>query len=539
MKKTIIKNNFVLCLLLFLCPVVTHAQAPALQWQKSYGGYGSDLARSVKQTNDGGYVFAAYTDTIDPSVSGFHGGGDYWLVKTNANGDIQWQKCYGGAYGEVVYDMQLTMDGGFVIAGIAWFSDGDVGTTHGDEDYWVVKTDSVGNLQWAKCYGGSDIDRPYSVQQTTDGGYIVAGFSASNNGDVTGNHFSSNDYWVVKLDTGGNIQWQKSLGGSSDDVAYSVRQTTDGGYVVAGRSESINGDVTGHHGSVFCWDYWIVKLDSAGILQWQRSLGGTDTEEAQSIWQTTDGGYIVAGNTASLDGDVTGNHSGNQQNDCWIVKLDTAGSIQWEHCFGGTEGEYAYSVKQTGDSGYIFAGLASSTDGDVTGNHGSLDYWVVKLGSSGSLEWEKCYGGTGSDVARSIELTTDGGYIVVGYSNSVDGDITDNYSGTDCWLVKLEGTASINEQTATENNLYVFPNPANDNLTVEIANDAKGIPSGQLRITNIAILDISGRQVKSIKTKGHNKKYKIDVKDLPAGIYFVKLRAKNKVYVSKVVLQKK
>ncbi|HVX28799.1 MAG TPA: hypothetical protein VHB70_20795, partial [Parafilimonas sp.] len=202
---------------------------------------------------------------------------------------LQWQKTYGGNQQEYANSIEQTKDGGYIIAGNTYSkNNGDVTNNHGNSDYWIVKTDAFGNIQWQKSYGGSLNDVANSIQQTTDGGYIVAGYAASNNGDVIGNHGSA-DYWVLKLDASGNIQWQKSLGGSDFERANIIQQTVDGGYIVAGFSYSNNGDVTGNHGSA---DYWIVKLDSTGNIEWQKSLGGSAYEEPylHSIQQTTDGG---------------------------------------------------------------------------------------------------------------------------------------------------------------------------------------------------------------------------------------------------------
>jgi hypothetical protein len=187
---------------------------------------------------------------------------------------------------------------------------------------------------------------------------------------VTVNH-GSQDCLIVKLDTHGNIQWQKSLGGSGFDSIASIQQTSDGSYIIAGVLESSDSDVTGGG-----YDFWIVKLDSLGTLQWQKSLGGSDNDEAKSIQQTSDGGYIIAGSSFSNNGDVTGNH-GNQ--DYWIVKLDSLGTIQWQKSLGGSEEDEAKSIQQTSDGGYIIAGSSFSNNGDVTGNHGGFDYWIVKL----------------------------------------------------------------------------------------------------------------------------------------------------------------
>src|SRR6266542_835053 len=241
------------------------------------------------------------------------------------------------------------------------------------------------SIEWQKIYGGapgsavsaSYAPAAFSIQQTVDGGYIVAGYSYNYNDNREDSNcpFEYN-YLVVKLNSRGIIQWQKCLGGSNEDYAYSVQQTADGGYIVAGYSSSNDGDVTNNHGSV---DYWVVKLDSLGTIQWQKCLGGSRDEEGYSIQQTADGGYIVAGSTGSKDGDVTNNHG---KTDYWIVKLDSTGIIQWQKCLGGTHDDEALSIQQTADGGYIVAGSTGSNDGDVTNNPNFADNWVVKLGTS-------------------------------------------------------------------------------------------------------------------------------------------------------------
>ncbi|MCF8293672.1 MAG: hypothetical protein K9I70_07660, partial [Chitinophagaceae bacterium] len=322
---------------------------------------------------------------------------------------IQWQKCLGGSSWEQAMSINQTVDGGYIVAGYSASNDGDVTGNHGSADYWVVKLNSTGVVQWQKSLGGSGDDAAFSVQQTADSGYIVAGWSASNDGDVTGNHGYA-DYWVVKLTATGVIQWQKSLGGTGSDYPYSIQQTADSGYIVAGYSYSTDGDVTGNHGSA---DYWVVKLNSTGVVQWQKSLGGTGGDGAYSIQQTADSGYIVAGGSESNDGDVTGNHG---SADYWVVKLNSTGVVQWQKSLGGSGDDAANSIQQTADSGYIVAGYSTSNDGDVTGNHGSGDYWVVKLNSTGVVQWQKSLGGSGDDAANSIQQTADSGYIVAGGS---------------------------------------------------------------------------------------------------------------------------
>ncbi|PHR49568.1 MAG: hypothetical protein COA32_00120 [Fluviicola sp.] len=420
----------ILFLPLLLISSFGFAQEPVIEWQKSLGGSANDHARSIKQTVDGGYIVAGQTESNDGDVIGNNGGYDFWIVKLDVVGDTNWQKTYGGSSDDMMSSIEQTTDGGYIVVGSSVSNDGDVSVNQGSYDYWVVKIDATGNITWQKSFGGSGNDAASSIKQTLDDGYIIIGNSDSNDGNVSGNH-GFYDYWILKLDAAGNITWQKSLGGTGYDFGSSIQQTTDGGFIVAGRSQSSNGDVSGNHGD---YDYWIVKLDGVGNIIWQKSLGGSWSDQPGSIQQTTDGGYIVAGQSYSINGDVTGSIGGW---DYWIVKLNTSGNITWQKSYGGSEDDRPGSIQQTTDGGYIVTGRSQSNDVDVTVNNGGDDYWIIKLDLAGNIIWQKSLGGSGNESGSSIEQTTDGGYIVAGFSYSNDGDVTGNNGGTDGWIVKI------------------------------------------------------------------------------------------------------
>ncbi|HEY2722909.1 MAG TPA: hypothetical protein VGI82_14345, partial [Chitinophagaceae bacterium] len=246
----------------------SHSQTPIIEWQKCYGGHSGDYATAVQLTSDHGYIMTGYTYGADGGdVMGYHGNqdiGDIWVVKTDINGNIQWQKCLGGTYFEIGALIYETIDGGYIVAGTSSSTDCSIAGNHGGADFWVVKLTSEGEISWQKMYGGSQNDYAYALDPTSDGGYIVAGFTESNDGDVITNH-GERDFWIIKIDATGNLKWQKSLGGSGDDEIYSVKSTPDGGCIAAGFTESTDGDVTGFHGQR---DYWVVKVDGSGNLQW-------------------------------------------------------------------------------------------------------------------------------------------------------------------------------------------------------------------------------------------------------------------------------
>ncbi len=344
-------------------------------WQKTFGGGYSDVANSVQQTTDGGYIVAGWTNSFGS------GSQDAYILKLNSKGDVQWQKTFGGEDDDVAISIQQTTDGGYIVAG--WTE--SLGS--GSQDAYILKLNSKGDVQWQKTFGGKNNDVANSIQQTKDGGYIVAGWTYS---------FGSGEYdvYILKLNAKGEVEWQKTFGGKDDDVANSIQQTTDGGYIVAGWTESLG----------LGWkDVYILKLNSKGEVEWQKTFGGVDSDEANSIQQTTDGGYIVAGWTWSF---------GSGGYDVYILKLNSKGEVQWQKTFGEKSDDGANSVQQTTDGGYIVAGWTESF------GSGREDVYILKMTSKGEVEWQKTFDMEYYDWINSIQQTTDGGYIVAGWTKS-------------------------------------------------------------------------------------------------------------------------
>jgi hypothetical protein len=427
-----IKNLRVLLFLIML--PFFHASygqiTPSIQWQKCLGGSDNDGAKSINQTSDGGYVIGGNSFSNDGDVSGNHGNSDCWIVKLDSNGNLQWQKSLGGDNYDLAYSIQETIDGGFIFAGRTNSNNGDVSGNHGAYDYWVVKLDISGNVLWQKCLGGSEDDEAYSIQQTIDEGYVVAGFSASYNGDITAPKPGGSDYWIVKLDYVGNIVWEKSLGGSSADYGYSIQETMDGGFVITGDAWSNDGDISGNHGGD---DFWITKVDSSGNIVWENAIGGSNIDYGKSIHQTSKGEFIAVGASHSNNGDISTN---NGHKDYLILKLDTTGNLLWEKSLGGTNHDVAFSLLETSD-GYIINGYTLSNDVDVLGNHGVYDAWVVKIDSVGNVLWKKSLGGSSTEYGISIANTLDGEFVIAGEASSNDGDVSGNHGGFDFWVVKM------------------------------------------------------------------------------------------------------
>jgi hypothetical protein len=306
-----------------------------IQWQKTFGAADEDLGYSVQQTIEGGYIVAGTTYSFGAGTS------DVYLIKTDPNGDSQWEKTFGGSYEDYGQSVQQTADGGYIIAG--WSE-----IVYEVQKAYLIKTYPNGNIQWEKTFGGSGWDWGEWVQQTLDGGYIVAGGTAE-------------DVYLIKTDKDGNNQWQKTFGGSSSDWGSSVQQTSDGGYIIAGQTRSFG---AGHS------DVYLIKTDPNGISHWEKTFGGGKAEYGRSVKQTADGGYIIAGTTHSI---------GAGSSDIYLIKTDSNGNLEWEKTFGGSGNEYDGSVQQTTDGGYIVAGTSYSF------GSGKSDVYLIKLCSDGTL----------------------------------------------------------------------------------------------------------------------------------------------------------
>jgi hypothetical protein len=333
-------------------------------------------------TSDGGYALAGH-------ISSFGAGSyDFWLVKTDAAGNMEWNRTYGGTGIDEAFSVVVTSDGGYALAGYT--------TSYGvgETDVWLVKTDASGNMEWNRTYGGTQFDKDiaYSLVATSDEGYAIAGstetFGAGND-----------DFWLIKTDAFGNVEWNRTYGGVWGEGARSLVVTSDGGYALAGETSGAEGR-----------NGWLVKTDAAGNMEWNRTYGGTGIDVAYSLVATSDGGYAIAGTTIFFNSSIS---------DFWLVKTDALGNMDWSQTYGRTGIDVAYSLVATSDGGYAIAGITNSSD------TGSYDCWLVKADWSGNLEWSQMCGGIVGEGAGSLVATSDGGYAIAGSRNS------------DFWLVKI------------------------------------------------------------------------------------------------------
>lgn len=454
-------TRLITCLLFF----ISSANAQLIkQWDFRYGGTAIDEFHDIIKTSDGGYLVCGYSESGiggDKSQAS-RGSGDFWILKINAAGTIQWDKRFGGTNYDELFEAQETFDGGFILGG--WSNSGISGdksqASQGAGDYWIVKTDALGNLQFDKTFGGSFEDYLQSIKQTSDSGFILAGRS---NSGISGDKTQANrgtvgtgwDYWVVKINKLGVKQWDKTYGGTADDQLFTVHQTTDGGYILGGYSDSpISGEKSQNTQGLE--DYWMIKTDASGNVQWDKTFGGTSADQLQTVLPTSDGGYLLGGGSASgATGDKSQASRGNF--DYWVLKTNSTGTKQWDKRFGGSSADNLFDLIETTEGGYLMCGAsASGANGDKSqGNQGTVgttyDYWSIKIDAAGIAQTEKRFGGSADDYAKSLIQTSDGSFIIGGWSTSgLNGDKSQASRGSiDYWITKVSGANSITTAAVT------------------------------------------------------------------------------------------
>ncbi|HIO71682.1 MAG TPA: T9SS type A sorting domain-containing protein [Flavobacteriales bacterium] len=405
----------------------------------------NDGGSSISGTFDGGYIVAGWSESVDGDIHGHHGNSafaDALVVRYTADGDTLWTKSLGGTRDDVPDEILQTPDSGFIMVCFSQSFDGDVTGHHGSGstwDIWVVKLDPSGNITWEKSFGGTSQEYGLGLDIVGNSGYIVAGSARSTDGDVWGN-LGGADFWVLRLDLNGDTIWTRSYGGTGYEYAEDIKTTNDGGFIVVGECESSNGDVSENFGSQ---DYWVVKLDSVGTIQWEKSYGGSSFEVPYDVEQTADGGYIVGGYTYSNDKYVHGAHG---NNDYWIVRLNNIGDTLWTKALGGSGSDKAFDLFEYCDGSFTITGYSLSNDGDVTDHNGSVDstdIWNVNLDANGNINWAESIGGSRPDEGAAIYLASDGYYVTSGYSKSLDSNATVNKGGYDQWVVKQFANRTI------------------------------------------------------------------------------------------------
>jgi Secretion system C-terminal sorting domain len=460
-------------------------QPPNTLWTKTFGGSGYDWASFAQQTLDGGFIIAGATESFGS------GSFDVWLIKTDANGDTLWTKTFGGNLPDFGNSVQQTSDGGYIIAGFTYSFGG------GDGDVWLIKTDHSGDTLWTKTFGGSRIDNCHSVQQTIDDGYIIIGSTYSfGAGDL--------DLWLIKTNPNGDTLWTKTFGESYPDWGTSVQQTSDNGYVITGHRKFPASGI----GNV-----WLLKTDANGDTLWTKTFGGNRADFGNCVQQTTDGGYIITGEVRSFDAIGTA--------DLWLIKTDDNGDSLWTKTFGGSGSDGGYWVQQTADGGYIIVGWAG-------GDRGYSDVWLIKTDANGDVLWTKIYDGNSNDVGYFVQQTNDMGYIIAGSTESFGA------GGIDAWLIKIDADTAAIGETLNYKLLQNYPNPFNPttNIRYEI---------GSERFVSLRVFGILGREIAILvneKKPAGSYSVEFDGRRFSSGIYLYQMQADNFKQARKMILLK-
>lgn len=458
------------------------AQPPDTLWTRTFGGTNIDVGYDVRPTADGGFIVTGYTRSYGSA------GHNLWLLKTDPAGTAEWNYAFGGNSDDEGQSVWQTADGGYVAAGFTLSSGA------GGKDLYLVKTNAAGHEDWTRTYGGANDDEAYAVQETSDGGLIIAGATSSFGA-------GSRDVLLIKTDASGAPIWTRTHGGYGSDGAWSVSQTSDGGFILCGWTFS--------YGPGYVGNAWLVKTDSLGYLDWHQAFGGSDADRGYWVRQTADGGYIMTGYTGSFGAGLY---------DLYLVKTDSEGTAEWSEAFGGSGRDYGYSVVPTADGGYLAAGYTLSYGA------GGDDVWLVRTDAEGNLQWQTTYGGSSSDVAYAVANTSDGGYAVAGHTLSFGSGMHD------VWLIRLapeapSAIAAPNVATARAV-LDVWPNPSWRSATIGYA-----VPGAST--VRLCIHDPGGRLVRIVEEGPSQAGSRTVVWDglgqagraVPPGVYFCRLEA--------------
>ncbi|MBZ0328525.1 MAG: T9SS type A sorting domain-containing protein [Altibacter sp.] len=509
-------NSLVLTITLITC---SFGQDPNILWQRTIGGSGYDRLTSIQNTVDGGIILGGESDSdiSGEKTENSQGGKDFWVVKLDSQGIIEWQNTIGGSGNDILNTLSQTLDGGYIIGGS---SDSDISgdkteNSNGEKDYWILKLDVNGSIVWQNTIGGGGSDSLVSIAQTPDGGYILGGTSSSGiSGDRTISSQSQNDTWIVKTDANGVIQWQKAFGFVDAYTHSSLSLTNDGGFIIGGS------------GAAPLRSYYMIKLSELGTFQWSELYGGFGEDALTEVQQTSDGGYIVIGLS---DSNASGNKTEDSQGgfDFWIIKTNILGAMEWQNTIGGTTGDACYSAIESDDGGYFICGYSdSNVGGDKTeDSNGATDYWILKLNSVGIIEWQNTIGGENQDRIPNAVQNINGEYVIGGSSLSdASGDKTENSRGDfDFWILKHNKVLGVDDNVFF-NGFTLFPNPTSNKIEVSIQDQL---------IDVLKIYSAKGELLKEFKNIENSSI--IDVSHLSTGVYYLQIISGKNIATKKFV----
>lgn len=440
------KYYTVLCfLILFSCTkkdVFVAEETPIdnnnLVFTHSFGGSKNEALHSVKETSDGGYIVVGFTQSNDFDIaSKINDSFDFLVLKYSSQNNLEWQKTFGGLDDDRAADIVQTIDGNFVILGYSKSSDINVSANAGNKDFWLIKISAMGNLIWEKTFGFSGADYGTALLETNDGGFLITGVldvsSSGGQGNAKSNKLmhAGGDYWALKTDSTGVLEWSRYFGGSFSEIPAGIIETATHDFIIAGSSDSNDFNISENKGT---YDFWITKIGPTGDLLWAKSFGGSGIDQARAITTTNDGNFIAVGDTRSLDMDVSMN---NGAADVWVVKFSSDGRLIWEKTFGGASFDVARAIFKTKDMGFLIAGSSRSLDKGFE-NKGQNDALILKIDEKGNLLWQKTFGGSEIDFLYDVIELDNRSIIAVGESSSSDQDLSENKGFTDAFIIQLK-----------------------------------------------------------------------------------------------------
>lgn len=457
-------------------------------WTRTAGGADDDYGYSVEECSDGGFIVAGSTASFSVGSS------DVYLIKYDAQGNVLWTKTYGGYNWESSTSVQQTSDGGYILGGTT------TSFGAGISDAWLLKTDASGDTLWTRTYGGPEPDGCAAVRQTDDDGYILVGSTRTYGAGWS-------DLYLVKTDASGDTLWTRVYGGTNDDYGYSVQQSLDGGYIVAGVTSSFGGgDRT-----------WLIKTDASGDTLWTRIYSTTERNNFLSVQQTSDQGYIIGGSIWS---------GGATTFDVSLIKTNSSGDTLWTKAYGGADDEFGHSIQQTIDGGYIITGMTSSFGA------GNDDVYLIKTDASGDTLWTKTFGGPFFEDGSCVRQTSDGGYIIAGETTSYGA------GWDDLWLIRLAGPVGVEENIpsipSSFSLLQNYPNPFNPSTKIKYA-------IGSKQFASLKVYDVLGNEVATLVNEekpAGTYEVGFNAEGLPSGVYFYQLHASAFVQTKKMLLLK-
>lgn len=482
----------VLAIMQLLWGVSIFAQPPDTLWTKTYGGDSLDIGYWIEQTSEGGYIITGGTSSFG---IGTPNNSNVYLIKTNASGDTLWTKTFGGDSWDGGLSVQQTSDGGYIIVGLTR----SFGAS--SNDVYLIKTNANGDTLWTRTYGGESNDIGRSVRETYDKGYIITGY--------TGYMLQYNLY-LIKTDSFGNKLWQKAFGDSGWTEGFSVEECADSGYIVTGTTTSL-----GAGG----YDVYLIRTNAQGDTLWTKTYGGAQTDVGFSVKQTSDEGFIISGWTyLSREHGI----------DVYLIKTDSDGDTLWTRTYGDSsrKWEVGYSVQQTTDGGYIIGGCTNYSGYDMS------DVYIIKTDVNGDTLWTATYGGANDDYGYLVQQTSDEGYIIAGYTESFG-------AGSQIYIIKINPEVSVEEKNPFRKPVEISkikPNPFKDKVLIEFQ-------LNQNCNVQIVIYNLFGKMVKTLINKKEDKGTHTITWDggdnsgniVSKGVYFIRYKEEDYISIRKII----